>query len=340
METSRPTLADFSALPKTLLHLHLDCSLSFNYIHKIDPSISLETYQNEFVAPAKCTNLADFLKVPPRSIALMQTPEQLHLATLDVFDQLKADNVQYAELRFAPFLHTEKGLSTEQVVEIINASTAEASRATGIEARLILCTLRHFSAEQSLHTARLVKHFQGTHVAALDIAGDEAGQPLAPHIPAFDFAREHHLPYTAHAGEASGPASVWETIKYLHPRRIGHGVRSSEDPSLVQYLHEQKIHLEVCPTSNIQTDIYDTYPDHTIAELYDAGLSLSINTDNYTISAITPSAEYEQLYNVFGWNQKQFLACNLNAIQAAFLPEARKQELAQHFEEAYRHISL
>ncbi|GCE11867.1 adenosine deaminase [Tengunoibacter tsumagoiensis] len=323
---------NFQTFPKIELHLHLDCSLSYQAIHQLDPSVTEEIYQRDFVAPGKCTNLVDYLTRAPREVALMQTEDQLRLAVEDVFEQLRRDHHLYAELRFAPILHTEQGLSPYEVVRIVEEAAAQASQRTGVMARLILCTLRHYSEEQSLETARLVEQFRGTLVAALDIAGDEAGQPLAPHIPAFQYAHAHNLFCTAHAGEASGPHSVWETLQHLAPSRIGHGARSSEDPELVEYLKAHAIHLEICPTSNVQTDICDTYADHPIHSLYTQGVLLNVNTDARTVTPITLSEEYSRLAHTFDWGYEQFVQTNLNAINAAFLAEPEKQELRQRFE--------
>ena len=324
---------DCKTLPKVELHLHLDCSLSYAVVSRLNPAITREEYLHDFIAPARCTNLADFLTRAPKSIALMQTEEGLRLVTFDVFEQLQRDNVLYAEIRFAPLLHTEKGLTAENVVEIIEEATAKASQATGIEARLILCTLRHFSAEQSLQTVKLVERFKGTRVAALDIAGDEAGFPLDAHIPVFQYAIQNGIARTAHAGEGSGAESVWETLNLLRPSRIGHGVRSIEDPALIAHLRKEHIHLEVCPTSNLQTNIYDSYADHPINRLYDAGLSLSVNTDARTITDITLAQEYEKLHQVFAWDSEHFLQCNLNAMRSSFLPEAAKKRLENRLRE-------
>ena len=324
---------DCKTLPKVELHLHLDCSLSYAVVSRLNPAITREEYLHDFIAPARCTNLADFLTRAPKSIALMQTEEGLRLVTFDVFEQLQRDNVVYAEIRFAPLLHTEKGLTAENVVEIIEEATAKASQATGIEARLILCTLRHFSAEQSLQTVKLVERFKGTHVAALDIAGDEAGFPLDAHIPAFQYAIQNEIARTAHAGEGSGAESVWKTLNLLRPSRIGHGVRSIEDPALIAHLRKEHIHLEVCPTSNLQTNIYDSYADHPINRLYNAGLSLSVNTDARTITNITLAQEYEKVQQVFAWDSQHFLQCNLNAMRSSFLPEAARKRLENRLRE-------
>jgi adenosine deaminase len=326
---------DFKTLPKVELHLHFDCSLSYAVVSRINPSITLEDYRNDFIAPAKCTNLVEVLTRSSNSIALMQTEEQLRLVTFDVFAQLQQESVVYAELRFAPLLHTKKGLSAEEVVEVVDAAVAGASLATGVEARMILCTLRHFSAEQSMQTVKLIERFKGTRVAALDIAGDEAGFPLDVHIPAFQFAAQNGIPYTAHAGESRGAESVWETLRVLGPSRIGHGIHSIEDPALVEHLKKEHIHLEVCPTSNYQTNAVDTYAGHPIARLYDAGLSLSVNSDDRTLCSINLTREYEKLHDIFGWDETHFLQCNMNAIRAAFLPETVKQRLESKLREGY-----
>jgi adenosine deaminase len=329
---------DFKSLPKVEIHLHFDCSLSYAVVSRLNPSITPEDYRNDFIAPAKCMNLVEVLTRSANSIALMQTEEQLRLVTYDVFEQLQREHVYYAELRFAPLLHTTKGLSAEKVVAIVDAAAANASQATGVEARIILCTLRHFTPEQSLQTARLVERFEGTRVVALDIAGDEAGYPLEPHMPAFQFAAQHDIPYTAHAGESAGAESVWETLRLLGTSRIGHGIHSIEDATLVEYLRKEHIHLEMCPSSNYQTNAVDIYANHPIAKLYDAGLSLSVNSDDRTLCNIDLTREYEKLHAIFGWDKTHFLRCNLNAIRAAFLPEAVKEQLENKLREGYRNI--
>jgi adenosine deaminase len=322
-------------VPKLELHLHLDCSLSYDVVRALRPTISEETYRDEFIAPRRCTNLADFLKRAPKGFELMQTEVELRAVTFDVFRQLQADNVIYAELRFAPLLHLAKGMTPEAVVEIVDAATTEAMRATGIEARLILCTLRHFSTEQGMITADLVKKFRGTNVVALDLAGDEAGYPIQPHVPAYEYARANNLCRTAHAGEAAGAQSVWETLRLLQPSRIGHGVRCTEDAALLDFLREQQIHLEVCPSSNLQTNVYHEMAEHALDALYQAGLSVGISTDARTITDITLEQEYQNMRNTFGWTNEEFLQCNLNSVEAAFVPEDLKEKLTRRLRDAY-----
>jgi len=315
------------SLHKVELHLHLDCSLSYAAVAQLDPTISRAQFDAEFVAPPLCTSLADFLTRAPRGFQLMQTADALRLVTEDLFQQLAADNVIYAEIRFAPLLHLLQGLTPEAIVQTVDRATEACIAATGIEARLILCTLRHFTAEQSLQTAHLVQQFRGTRVVALDIAGDEAGYPITAHIPAYQYAIQHVLYRTAHAGEACGPGSVWETLEAFQPTRIGHGVRSIEDPALVDHLRLQRIHLELCPTSNVQTRAVPTYSQHPIDALYRAGVSLGVSTDTRTITNITLEQEYAKLREHFSWSDADLINCNREALRAAFLDDEIRTHL-------------
>ena len=326
---------DYSKEPKVELHLHLDCSLSYEVVKQLKPSVTPEEYKQSFIAPAKCTDLADYIKRAIKGFELMQTKEQLRLVTLDLFKQLKADNVVYAEIRFAPLQHTLQGLTPTEVVETVEAATAEGIKMDGVDANIILCTLRHYSVAQSMETVELVKKFKDTHVVGFDIAADEAGFPVANHIKAFQFANANNIHCTAHAGEAKGAESVWETLKNFRPSRIGHGVRSAEDTTLLSFLKTSNIHLEVCPTSNVQTNVFDKIENHTADKIYNAGVSMSINTDARTISNVTLADEYELLQRVFHWDKEHFKKCNLEAIDHSFATNDIKQKVRTKIEVAY-----
>ena len=325
----------FHHLPKVELHLHLDCSLSYEVVHELDASVTKEEFDKEFKVPFDCRSLVEYIKRAQRPIELMQTAAQLRLVTLDLFKQLKADNVVYAEIRFAPLQHLQKGLTPEKVVKAVNDATTEAISTYGVEAGIILCTLRHYSEEESLQTVRLAHQFQNTHVVGFDIAADEAGFPVDNHIKAFQLAHEHNIHCTAHAGEACGPESVWETLDVFMPSRIGHGVRSVEDELLLQHLKKHNIHLEVCPTSNIKTGVFETIEKHSAPKIFASGVSMSINTDGRTISDATLTEEYELMYKVFQWNIQQLRHCNLEAIRHSFANDNIKQKIKQLIEAAY-----
>ena len=327
---------NFATLPKVELHLHLDCSLSYTVVQRLAPAISYEEYRSSFVAPTKCTDLADYISRAVKGIELMQTAEELRLVTLDLFEQLERDNVIYAEIRFAPLQHLQKGLSPEEVITAVNEAVNEGVKQTGVEARIILCTLRHYTEAQSMQTVGLVEKFRSSsYVAGFDIAADEAGFPVDNHIAAFRYANKNGIPCTAHAGEAKGSESVWETLEEFKPSRIGHGVRSIEDEDLLTHLKQSDVHLEVCPTSNIQVNVFDRIENHPADRLYKHGVSMSINTDARTISDVTLTSEYETMKKIFGWQKAHFLKCNLEAIRHAFVDDATKEKLQQKLREAY-----
>jgi adenosine deaminase len=318
---------DVGSLPKVELHLHLDCSLSHRGIRRLRPSVTRDEYMREYVAPARCTNLAEFLACVPKLLALLQSVEGLQVMVDDVFDQLREDGIVYAELRFAPLLHLEQGLTPDRIVETVDATVSEMVKRTGIEARIILCTLRHFTEQQSLTTAELAHAFSGRRVVGLDLAGDEAGFPIAPHAAAFRFARDHGLHTTAHAGESRGAESVWETLRTLSPARIGHGIRSIEDPRLVDHLRDSSIHLEVCPSSNVQTGAAASWPVHPVDRLQTAGVPVSVNTDTRGLTQATLNKEYALLTKHFGWTADQLLIANRIALRHAFLDEGARATL-------------
>lgn len=322
---------NYEKLPKVELHLHLDCSLSYSLVSQLLPGISAAEYREKFVAPSCCSDLSTYLSKALRAIELLQTKENLHLAVVDLFDQLKRDQVVYAEIRFAPLEHTKAGLTAHEVVQTVENSIALAQKQFGIMARLILCTLRHYSRAQSDEVADLCIAYKGSNVVALDIAGDEKVFGLNNHISAFEKVQKEGICSTAHAGEACGCESVEETLNLLRPNRIGHGVRSVESPATLERLRNQEIHLEVCPTSNHLTGIYPNYRQHPIDELMKSGISLGINTDGRTISNVSLEHEYRKLSLNHNWGEKEFLQANREAIQHAFIPESIKFELIKRW---------
>jgi adenosine deaminase len=186
-----------------------------------------------------------------------------------------------------------------------------------------------------METVKLVNEFKNTNVVGFDIAADEAGHPLDNHIDAFKFAFENKIFCTAHAGEALGPESVIETLDKIKPLRIGHGVRSVEDSSLLNKLKNNSIHLELCFTSNIVTKVYDNYMDHPIDILFKKGLSISVNSDGRTISDTDLNQEYEKLKENFNWPNKNFLQCNIDAMKSSFTNQKTKDKIISLLETSY-----
>ena len=322
-------------LPKIELHIHLDCSLSYETVKRLRPDTTIDDFNNNFKASKSCSSLKQYIKCADNAISLMQSKESLELVMEDFFNQLIEDNVIYCEIRFAPLLHTEEGLNSREVLNIICNSMNILSKESGVITGLILCTLRHYSKEQSMETVKLVEEFKGKGVLGFDIAADEAGYPLDNHIDAFKYAVQNDINCTAHAGEAKGPESIWETIDKLKVKRIGHGVKCIKDPKLVKFLSENNYHLEVCVSSNIKTKTFNKIEDHPISQINESSISMSINTDGRTISDTDLTNEYELISKKFGWSIEEFKKCNLEAIKHAFISDEIKTLLTHKINKEY-----
>jgi adenosine deaminase len=324
--------AELRAIPKVELHLHLDCSMSFASVSALDPGVTPERYRAEFLAPRKCVNLVDYFRYLAPALALLQTREALTVSTIDLLRQLHEDGVVYAEIRFAPQLHRQTGMSTEAVVETVLAALVEGRRSYPVEARLILCQLRPEDTANGLELVRIAQKYRAHGVGGVDLAGDETGYGLGEHIPVFKQARDLGLNITAHAGEAGGAEKVREVVEQLGVRRVGHGVRSIEDDAVIALLLERDVHLEVCPSCNIQIDVFDRYEDHPVDALVRRGVSVGVNTDARGPTDLTLTEEYGRLQQVFGWDAARFRAANLAAIGRAFADDATKAAIRARLE--------
>jgi len=318
---------DFTLKPKVELHLHLDCSLTRTALHRLGNPIGEAEFRRLYTAPERCDSLMDYLRAIGPSCEALQTAPALTIAMDELLRALAADGVIYAEIRFAPHTHQRGGLTLDQVMEAVTEGLAAGASATGIEARLLLCALRDYPPAENLKVIELAHRWRDRGVVGVDLAGDEAGHPAAANRAVFDRAHALGLPVTAHAGEAAGPDSLREAIALIAPARIGHGVRAIESEDLMAEIKARNLHLEVCPSSNIQVGVFGDYAAHPVDLMSRRGLSLSINTDARTVAPLSLSLEYRRLAAAFGWQTGEFLAHNLEALRHAFLPEEAKPTL-------------
>lgn len=320
---------DPKKLAKVELHVHLDTCLSYYYVRQVFPEMRMKEFQETFIAPSKCEDLGDFLSKIAPMLDILQTQSAIEQAVDDLFDQFQADNVVYAEIRFAPLLHTRLGLSAEKVVKITLSAIHKAIKDYHINAGLLLCTLRHFSAGESMQTARLVTQFMDKGVVGLDLAADEARFPLDNHLAPFAHVLEAGGNVIAHAGEAKGADSVTEVLDKLKVTRIGHGVRSIEQPEVIEKLKQQNTLLEVCPSCNLVCNVFGSIQEHSVDQLKRAGVKLNINTDARTIADTTLNKEYQLLHDAFGWQVSDFVKTNLDALDASFISPELRESLKQ-----------
>ncbi|GAB3974879.1 adenosine deaminase [Actinoallomurus acanthiterrae] len=301
------------------LHCHLDGSVRPATIRRLAAAQGLMLpgpVETLAVAPPSCRTLPQYLGYIDVALDVLQRPEALHEVAMELVEDWAGDGVGHGEVRFAPQLHQRAGLRPEEVLDAVAEGLAEGSRRWGVTTSLILCCLRHQPPQISAEVARLALDRRDV-VAGLDLAGDET-MPGAPHREAFDAAHAAGLPVTIHAGEAAGADSVWEALDVLGAQRIGHGVRSAEDPALLSRLREDDIVLEMCPTSNVQTGAVSAPAAHPIDTLLRHGIPVTVSTDARTVSNTTLGREFERLRAVFGWTAAQERECQDNAGRAAF----------------------
>jgi len=312
------------------LHLHLDGSISIKsarelaVIENIELTADDEILKTQLMCPPDCKNLEDYLSRFTLPCSLLQSKESLELAAYNLCTELKESGYIYAEIRFAPQKHCNKGLTQDEVV----SATVKGIERSGFKAQLILCCMREFhdNTLENLETIDVTHKYLNKGVCACDLAGAEAPFANGQYAPIFEKARQLNLPFTLHAGEALGADSVTRALDY-GARRIGHGVRSFEDPEVVKRLADLKIPLEICPTSNINTVVFDEISQIPIPQLEEAGVIVTINSDNMSVSNTNVKNELDQIMNAFGYNENDIYRLLTNSINAAFLTDQEKSSL-------------
>ena len=318
-------------LPKIELHLHLDGSMRIETAMEL-ANISKEQASSQMMADKKVSSLKDYLEKFNLPLALLQTKENLKRVTKELLEDLQKENVIYAEIRFAPILHTKNGLSLE---EVINAVFEGAKEINNIKYNFILCMMRQDNFNTNKLIVDLAKKYLTKGVCAVDLAGDEHHFKTKEFEELFNYVKQQNIPFTIHAGEADGISSIKSALSF-GTKRLGHGIRIIEDKNIIQQIKERNITLEVCPTSNLDTKVVTNPKDHPFFDLYKMNVLLTINTDNRTVSNTTLTKEYKFLENTFNLTIDDFIKCNENAIQAAFLSPKEKENLLASFKEELR----
>ena len=330
------TREDIHAWPKAELHCHLDGSL------RLETMIDIAKSEGKMqVLPSDTTKgLAEILREVDDSetleaylawfrytIPLLQTKEALYRGTYELAEDNAEENVRYLEVRYAPILHTEEGLSLEEVNETVLQALEDAERDFDIKTGLIICGLRDRYESASMRQAELAAEYRHRGVVAFDLAGGEAGNPPKGHLHAFYHARNHLLNLTIHAGESWGPDSIRQALFYCGAHRIGHGISLQEDPELMQYFADHRIPLEMCPTSNVQTHVVSSLQAHPITTYVNAGVPVTVNTDNRLFSRTSITNELWAVYQHCEIDEDQLREVALNGFRYAFVHREEKQEM-------------
>lgn len=310
-------------MKKIELHVHLDGSIRPTTISEL-LNISLEEAIKLSTVLNKTNSLKEYLDKFDIPLKIMQTKENLTRVSKELAEDLQMDNVIYAEIRFAPNKHLDQGLTLDEVI----TSILTGLRKVPIKTNLILCMMRGDSLAKNLEVIKYAKKYLGKGVVGIDLAGNEAQYPVNDYKELFDIAKKEGIPFTIHAGEADGALSIINAIN-LGAKRIGHGIRAIESDEALNLIKEKDITLEVCPKSNLDTNMYNKLEEHPIKKLFDKGIKVTLNTDNRTVSNITLNETYKELKDTFNFNDDDFIMMNKNAIQCAFINESEKEELLE-----------
>jgi adenosine deaminase len=327
--------------PKVLLHDHLDGGLRPATVLELAAEVGYDALPADtaddlghwFLSASHSGSLVRYLEGFGHTVAVMQTPDALARVASECAQDLAADGVVYAEVRFAPELHVERGLELDAVVEAVLAgfragSELAAERGRRIRVGCLLTAMRH--AARSKEIAELAIRYRDAGVVGFDIAGAEAGFPPTRHLDAFEYLRRENFHFTIHAGEAFGLPSIWEAIQWCGADRLGHGVRIVDDidtsgPTpklgrLAQYVRDKRIPLEMCPSSNVQTGAAASIAEHPIGLLRRLYFRVTVNTDNRLMSGTSMSREMLLLAEAFGYGWPDLQWFTVNAMKSAFIP--------------------
>lgn len=312
-------------LPKIELHVHLDGSVRIETACEI-LNENIDVVKENMIAKDKCIDLNDYLTKFEYPKKILQTKENLKRVAYELALSLKYDNVIYAEIRFAPLKHIDAGLTLDEVID----SVLSGLKLVDIETNLILCMMRNDSYVDNLKVIELAHKYLNKGVCGIDLAGAESLYKTSSFKDLFVIAKKINIPFTIHAGEADGYDSIKSAIDF-GTKRLGHGINSIKYPDLLKRIKDEDILLEICPTSNIQTNVIDEYINHPIKQFIDQDIKVSINTDNRTVSNITLNDEYERIENNFNLTKEQFVKTNLVAIEHAFISEDKKMQLKEEY---------
>lgn len=333
--------------PKIDLHLHLDGSMLPDSAWEMAeergvkmPADNPEDFKKFIVVTADCRDVNEYLEKFELPLQIMQDREAIIRTARELVIMLAEQGLVYAEIRFAPQLHTRKGMTQAEAIEaVIDGVNEGMEQAKTIDIGVICCAmsigLETVNKEENLETVRAAKQYLGKGVVAVDLAGAEGIVPLKNFGYIFDLARELEIPFTVHAGDSDGPQTAWDALEF-GTKRIGHGHRVYDDKELIKKCIKDNVTLEICPTSNIQCQSQPSYAEHPAKKLLDMGVRVTINTDNMVLSDIDLDKEYDHCLNDMGFEYNDLIKMNINSAEAAFMPEDKKRVIIEKLEKCYR----
>lgn len=328
---------NIATLPKIELHCHLDGSLRPETIIEIArregitlPSFEIEEIQKELIAPLECESLDEYLERFTIPNLVMQSKENLRRITFELFEDAAQENVKYMEVRFAPLLHTAKGLDVEEIIQSVLDGMKDAENQYEIKGNLILSCMRTMSAASAFEVVEKGRKFLGKGVVAIDLCASEEEGFCRRFVEPIALAREYGYRVTIHAGETGIGENVLEAVELLGAERIGHGVFIKDCEEAYNIVKENNVTLEMCPTSNVQTKAVNSFSEHPIYPFHKDGIKVTINTDNRTVSDTTMSNECNIIFNEFNLSEEDYQQIYLNSVEASFADAETKKKLKSY----------
>jgi adenosine deaminase len=332
-----PTREQLFRLPKAELHVHLDGSLRPATLIALArerrvalPAQDAETLRTRMIV-SDAVSLEEYLERFRLTLAVMQDAEAIERIAYELAEDHARENVGWLEVRFCPGLCTAGGLTPDAVLDAALAGLERARVDHGIPSAVIVTALRSLPLASSCEMAELAVTYRNRGVCAFDLAGAEKGHPVRDHVEAVRIAAAGGLPLTIHAGEAFGPPSIREAVELGSAARIGHGTRLIEDAALLEQVRTSGIVLEICLTSNVQTRVVESYGSHPMRRYFDAGLRVSLCTDNRLMSGVTLTDEYERARDALGFTWDELVAVARMGFEGAFADDEVKKTMVERF---------
>lgn len=329
-------------MPKAELHVHLEGSILPGTLLKLAGCNHISLPADDIAGLAEMYKFKDFTQFIDAYMLItscLRTKDDYRLISYEFGKECARQNIRYAEVTFTIVNNTRvTGLRWQDILRELNKGRDDASTDFGVTWNWVFDIGRDFPETQSeVLEINMASREQG--VVALGLGGHEAEYPPELFVDTFERARRESIHRVPHAGETAGPGSVWSAIRLLHAERIGHGVRSIEDPALLEYLISEQIPLEICPTSNIRLKVFNDYASHPVRKLWDAGVYITIGSDDPPMFGTDLTHEYQVLVKEYNFSQSELEKLSLNAIKASFLDQEIKQKYVLQFQEEFRKIS-
>lgn len=323
------TIEELRRMPKVELHCHLDGSLSKEFIER---RLSRKVIQQELGVSDDCGSLAEYLEKFELPLECLKDAEGLEESGYDVLKTMHQEHVIYAEIRFAPLLSVSETMDAEQVISALLRGLKKGKEEFGVEYNVIVCAMRHHGMEENYDMIQTACKFLGKGVCGADLAGAEAQYPMSEFVELFHRVRKLGMPFTIHAGECGSVKNIVDSVQ-AGAARIGHGIAMRGDASVQNLVKKSHVAVEMCPISNLQTKAVKSMNEYPLREFLEKGLSVTINTDNRTVSNTSLTKELDFIQRNYGINDEQIRQMMQNAAKAAFTDEKTKMRLLEKLQE-------